>query len=275
MDPMLNSIDGSEASKVPMMLKVLMNDVVPSIIKAGEAGLPVASSVGKLLVDRIEEGIAEMDTVSGEASSALHVCRVLHAMADSTIVDMDFDTLELFFEQCSKKAKGPLCDLGILMNLDEKVYKTRFNDLEQCFADSKVYLPQVQKELNKMRRIADPNNIDSIDIFLGACGVVLATRAALRQGAAYALESVCHNFLAKLIGGMKQGSQKYIVPATWSPELVAKMAVALQKGVDVWKDEACSLALAELQQEEASRTSEACSEQLYDMAASSLNRDTS
>ena len=274
LEPVLSSIDGTEASKVPMMLKVLMNDVVPSIIKAGEAGLPIASSVSKSLVDRIEEGITEMDTVPGEASSALSVCRVLHAMADSTIVDMDFDTLELFFGQCSKKAKGPLCDLGILLNLDEQVYKKRFNGLEQCFADAKVYLPQVQKELDKMSHIANPSSIDSIDIFLGACEVVLATRAALRQGAAYALESACHNFLAKLIGGMTVGNQKHIIPATWSPELVAKMVVALQKGVDIWKVEAYSLALTELQQEEASRTNEARSQKLYEMAVSSLNRNT-
>lgn len=117
--PMVNQLDGSMEERLLVSHKVLVNDVMQSLIKQGESHSRVLLLVAQGMSQTIEDAVAEMESVPKQTEEVLDICRAISTLLDVSTFDPDIEA-GMSIQAAYKSSRNDLlADVSVYMHTND------------------------------------------------------------------------------------------------------------------------------------------------------------
>jgi hypothetical protein len=228
--PTMGQLDGNLRSKVELVQKILVKDLLNHLFQDGEASTTTTRELLSLMSQQYEGVLVDMDDdVPPGVVAVLDLCRSLLTVLDPTDIDDDSLDMALSLIRAYKKEEDSVSHLVSLALQDNAYYKGLCDDMQLKAGSMKRALPQ----LRKMAKDLDgaENAIDGLGIIRTMTAALPELRTDLRIGATYKVECRIQEMLEKW---GKDTQAKYSETNQFDQEYLAAYSETAKVALERW-----------------------------------------
>lgn len=231
--PCLKAIEGDLHTKCSQAVNIMVKDVLPKLLARCEDGIVKVATFAKSMVDLFEEEIAGIAETPEPAQETLTILRILHTMADPSVLNFDLDDLAPLAGGGSQK-KTAVSEFGALVG-SNPFYTGRLNDVREVVQRG---LPAVESMREYLAAIDSlPHRVEE-----PVCAKLLEVvqrikewQSTLRKGLTLSLENAVFAFVKDLIARIPANDNSTLERINL--QTLNTFGELLQAAYHIWRDD--------------------------------------
>lgn len=230
LNPTMGQLDGDLPSKVEFVQKILVKDLLNTLIEDGESSTSAIDEFVTLMSAHYESVLETLDEdVPDGVVSVLDLCRALHLFADPTdLCDGSQDELLTLVGAHLKDEEGLMYPVSLALQ-ENLHFKQVCDDVMKKVGSSKIHLPKLRTFARKLATLSN-DNIDGAEVVAEVLVGLPELRVGLRNGACYKVECLCLQWLEDMGTNLqKQHSSSAGLNADDLPRFLDALGVALEQ----------------------------------------------